>query len=63
LKQAREILREFYKDHDNEVTYPLTGLLMHLLELDNAVYASSYVKEKVALLEAEVKSNYGDNSQ
>jgi hypothetical protein len=55
LRDARILLKGFYEGNDNAVTYPLTGLLNHLLGLGSEVWASSYVNEKVELLEGQVQ--------
>ena len=52
MAECRNKLATLYEGNGNSVTYTLTGLLSHLLALgDGAVWASSYVHEKVELLE------------
>ena len=52
MAECQDKLASLYEGNDNSVTYTLTGLLSHLLALgDGAVWASSYVREKVELLE------------
>jgi hypothetical protein len=56
MAECRKLLAALYEGNDNAATYPLSGLLDHLLGLgDNEVWASSYVREKVELLEGCMK--------
>jgi beta-xylosidase len=52
LKKIREIMKGFYNDNDNPVTYAITGLIM---ELTNDDYVSGeYVMEKARAIADEV---------
>ena len=57
-KSALLAIEMLYSPNDNACTYAMTGLLTHLLRAiigNGNVYASSYVNEKIELIEGEVK--------
>ena len=56
-RSALNSIKGLYEENDNSCTYAMTGLLEHLLKavVNGEVWASSYVREKVELLEGCVK--------
>ena len=62
LQQARarsalNSIKDLWDGNDNACTYAMTGLLEHLLYaiVDGEVLASNYIREKINIIEGEIK--------
>ncbi len=56
-RSAFNSIKDLWEGNDNTCTYTMTGLLMHLLRaiVDGDVIASSYINEKINIIEGEIK--------